>query len=324
MKKPLLHHLHDYFFPHRRNNHRPNIFSAMSVAVLVFAVVIFEAGYLIQTKIVFLKTDFLAAVLPGTLVALTNQDRATGGISGVTEDPLLNKAAQAAAAHMAANGYFAHVSPDGKTPWYWLDQVGYHYSYAGENLAVNFTDSSSVEMAWMNSPTHRANIEKPQYTKIGIGVANGMYKGVETTFVVQFFATPAAEQKTSPRVALAKPVVNEPIATSTAPIEVLGTQTEVAPIPVPVAPRSVGWLESLSTSPLNTLMTILSVLFALIAIPFTVAMLVRGRTQHPSVVVGGTLLLVLISGAMLVGVGFAGSVQLPAGGAASVVTALPN
>ena len=86
VRKPLAHHLHDYFFPHERNNYRPHLFSAVSVAVLVFAIVVFEAGYLVQTKFVFLKTDFLASVLPGALVALTNQDRAVNGLAGVSED----------------------------------------------------------------------------------------------------------------------------------------------------------------------------------------------------------------------------------------------
>src|SRR5512146_777130 len=145
MKKPLLHHLSDYFFPHPRNAHKPHLFSAASVAVLVFAIVLLEGAYLVQTMFVFLKTDFLASVLPSTLVALTNQDRAAQGLAGVTEDPMLDAAAQAAANDMAAKGYFAHTSPDGKDPWFWLDQAGYRYSYAGQNLAVNFTDSSNVE-----------------------------------------------------------------------------------------------------------------------------------------------------------------------------------
>jgi hypothetical protein len=331
MKKPLLHHLQDYFFPHRRNNNRPNLFSLASVGALVLAVIVFEAGYLVQTKIVFLKTDFLASVLPGALVALTNQDRATGGIPGVTEDPLLDKAAQAAAEDMAAKGYFAHVSPDGKSPWYWLEQVGYHYSYAGENLAVNFTDSSGVEMAWMNSPTHRANIEKPQYTRVGIGTANGMYEGKETTFVVQFFAAPAAEKLVPARIALATPIPIEQTSTSTTPVKVLGSQTvgtdnsgaAAAAAPTPAKPSL---LARILAAPLSTIETIFTVLFALIASFFTIAILVRGRVrlQHPSVVFGGAFLLLLISGAMLVSATFAGSVLLPAGGqAASVYMALP-
>ena len=325
MRKPLHHHFYDYFFPHPRNNHRPNLFSAVSVAVLVLAVVIFEAGYLVQTKIVFLKTDFLASVLPGALVILTNQDRSASGLAGVIEDALLNKAAQAAAEDMSTKGYFAHVSPDGKSPWYWLDQVGYSYSYAGENLAVNFVDSSSVEMAWMNSPTHRANIEKPQYTRIGIGVASGMYEGKETTFVVQFFATPAAKQVAPAKVALVNPTVSEPaVATPAAFTQVLGSETSV-PVASAAPTKEMGWFVSLLASPLNTLMTVLATLFVLITISFMIAVLARGKVQHPSVIVGGALLLVVISGAILVGAGFAGSVQLPVEGqAVSAQGTLPN
>ena len=123
-------------------------------------------------------------------MVLTNQDRAVHGLTGVTEDALLDAAAQYAAEDMAANGYFSHVSPDGKDPWYWLNQVGYRYSYAGENLAVNFTDSEDVQTAWMESPTHKANIMKREYTHVGFGTANGIYEGKETTFVVEFLAAP--------------------------------------------------------------------------------------------------------------------------------------
>src|SRR3989338_2105880 len=96
-QKPLRHHLHDYFFPHKRNNHHPRVFGATSIAVLVCAVLVFEGAYFMQTKIVFLSTDFLASVLPGVLVSLTNHDRSAIGVPRVTEDSLLSMAAQAAA-----------------------------------------------------------------------------------------------------------------------------------------------------------------------------------------------------------------------------------
>lgn len=305
MKKPLHHHLHDYFFPHARNNYRPHIFSVTSVAVLTLAIIVLEAGYLVQTKFVFLKTDFLASVLPGTLVALTNQDRLMSGIGSVTENSLLNKAAQAAAADMAEKGYFAHVSPDGKTPWYWLDSVGYRYSYAGENLAVNFTDSENVETAWMNSPTHRANIEKPQYTEIGIGIANGIYKGNETTFVVQFFATPAL---TTTLAEANIPQKQE----SERPVNVLGVQTSApAALAASAATPPPGWFASLLASPLSTFENILTILFAFISISFAASIFLRGKIHHPSVIIGGIFLFLLISGALLVSAWSAGPVILP-------------
>ncbi|MCX6787112.1 MAG: CAP domain-containing protein [Candidatus Kaiserbacteria bacterium] len=316
-RKPLVHHLRDYFFPHPHNNYRPHLFSITSVAVLVLAVVVFEAGYLVQTKFVFFRTDFLASVLPGALVALTNQDRALQGLAGVTEDPLLDRAAQAAALDMATNGYFAHVSPDGKTPWYWLDQVGYRYSYAGENLAVNFSDSENVETAWMESPTHRANIMKPQYTQVGFGTANGMYEGRETTFVVEFFATPAAtETKTaqaSATLALSSPA--EPTQSSTTSMKVLGSQTDEASANI----TSPSWLAKMLASPQHTLASILTILFSIIAISLIVVFFVRGRTQHHSVIIGSIVLFVCIAGALIISLVLAGTVQLNSGTQTSVV-----
>lgn len=321
MRKPLHHHLHDYFFPHPRNAYRPHLFSTVSVAVLVVAVIVFEAGYLVQTKYVFLKTDFLASVLPGVLVALTNQDRAKYDLSDVTENPLLSAAAQAAAEDMATRGYFAHVSPDGKDPWHWLNQAGYAYSYAGENLAINFTDSENAQTAWMASPTHRANIVKREYTHVGFGTARGVYEGQETTFIVEFFATPATVE-----IAVATPetpLLRGQTPTSTVLTAVLGSQTVSTDNSDSIVMPS--WLARLLASPLHTLTAIFTLLFAVIATALAIAVLMRVKVQHPSVVIGGTLLLMLIGTSILLSSELAGPIQLaPGAQIATVGAALPN
>lgn len=329
-RKPIIHHLHDYFLPHKHNSHSPHIFSVISVVALIFVVIVFEIGYLVQTKFVFFNTNFLAAVLPTVLVDLTNQSRVAYGITPVAHDTLLDIAAQAAANDMAAKGYFAHVSPDGKTPWFWLNQAGYHYSYAGENLAVNFTDSQNVETAWMESPTHRANIVKPQYTRVGFGTANGMYEGKETTFVVEFFATPEVSE-----MAIASPSEVKPTQEvkgsliSTSSIKVLGSQTQIAPaptipgMPLPVTTHtSPGMFVSLLAAPLSTIETILTILFAIIASFLVIAVLARGKVQHPSVIIGGTLLLTIIGISMLLSSGLASNIQLTPGTQTAGVGAL--
>lgn len=316
LRKPLRHHVHDYFFPHERNKYRPHLFSAASVAVLAAAILLFEGAFLAQTKFVFLNTDFLASVLPAMLATLTNQDRAAYDLAEVTEDPLLDRAAQAAALDMAAKGYFSHVSPDGKTPWYWLDQVGYTYSYAGQNLAVNFTDSENVESAWMASPLHRANIVKREYTHVGFGTANGIYEERETTFVVEYFATPASHEATQ---GTAPVVASAPAETSS--VKVLGTQTNESS--APAAPRpSPNWLVRLLASPLSTLVAILSIFFAAVASAFLITVLIRKKVTHPTVYAGGALLFALIGVAMLASFEFAGPVLLNAE-PASVQAALP-
>jgi len=136
----------------------------------------------------------LAAILPERLVELTNLDREERDRGGLVVDELLSKAAKMKAEDMAQNGYFAHVSPEGITPWYWFEKVGYDYRYAGENLAVNFIDSHNVHRAWMDSPTHKANIVSDNFEEIGIATAEGRYKGQEATYIVQLFGTRSSDR----------------------------------------------------------------------------------------------------------------------------------
>lgn len=138
------------------------------------------------------SSDWLVgAVLPGVVASLTNEQREKYAVSPLSRSAVLDQAARLKAEHMASEEYFAHNSPGGITPWYWFDRVGYVYAYAGENLAVHFQDSDEVVKAWMNSPTHKANVIGSQYTEIGIGTAKGRYQGYDTVFVVQLFGTPA-------------------------------------------------------------------------------------------------------------------------------------
>ncbi|MDP1625068.1 MAG: CAP domain-containing protein [bacterium] len=124
------------------------------------------------------------------LVESTNTERLALGLDALERNTVLNRAAQMKADDMAANGYFSHTSPNNMEPWDWMDRAGYAYIAAGENLAVNFMSPDKTVGAWMESPSHRANIEKGKYTEIGTGVAFGMYKGREAAFVVQMYAKP--------------------------------------------------------------------------------------------------------------------------------------
>lgn len=124
------------------------------------------------------------------IIRLTNKDREAQGLPPVVKDEVLTRAAQKKADDMAKGGYFSHMSPSGETPWRWITSEGYYYTHAAENLAVNFTDPVALQRAWMKSPTHRKNIVKGVYTEIGIGIARGKYKGKDTIFITEFFATP--------------------------------------------------------------------------------------------------------------------------------------
>lgn len=124
-----------------------------------------------------------------SLLDATNQQRAADHETGLTIDQQLSAAAQAKADDMAAKDYWAHNSPDGRTPWSFITAAGYNYEAAGENLAYGFNDSNEVVNAWMQSPTHRANVLGDKYKNVGFGVAqapNYQGSGPETIVVAEY------------------------------------------------------------------------------------------------------------------------------------------
>jgi len=179
-----------FFTPHHSNNCKARI---LHPAVLSLLVAIFLFGqfalnfYLLVSPSVL---GFASNITPEKVLEVTNQKRAENGLAPLTLNNKLNEAAQRKAGDMFAFNYWAHVSPSGRTPWSFFQEVGYKYLYAGENLARDFMNSDSVVDAWMNSPTHRDNILNPNYKEIGLSVVNGTLNGVETTLVVQMFGTP--------------------------------------------------------------------------------------------------------------------------------------
>ncbi|HUC01966.1 MAG TPA: CAP domain-containing protein [Candidatus Paceibacterota bacterium] len=180
------------FIPHEGNGYMPHMLRPRMIAFMVMVVLVAEAAFVFGAKYVIPSSKLFGIVEANVLIDETNQSRTTNGLPELQVNPLLTAAAQDKANDMATKGYFAHTSPQGLTPWYWFEQVGYNFDYAGENLAVNFSDSQDVTDAWMNSPEHRANILSTDFTQIGIATAQGVYEGQETTFVVEEFGTPAA------------------------------------------------------------------------------------------------------------------------------------
>ncbi len=181
----------DYIIPTEANDFQPHFLRLRATAALLALVILFEGVFLAHTFIVLPHTNLFGAIFATVLIDETNESRIHENLRNLTPNPILEKAAQLKADDMASKGYFAHNAPDGKTPWYWFEEAGYDYAAAGENLAVNFTDSKDVTNAWLASPAHRANIMNANYTEIGIASAKGIYKGKEAIFVVQEFGRPS-------------------------------------------------------------------------------------------------------------------------------------
>ncbi len=123
------------------------------------------------------------------LVELTNAERARSNVPTLTVNETLVRSAEAKAQDLLERDYFNHDTPDGKTPWTFFTDAGYSYTWAGENLAIDFVTAAPIQRAWMGSPTHAANILNPHYREIGIAVVEGDFNGKHTAVVVQHFGS---------------------------------------------------------------------------------------------------------------------------------------
>lgn len=208
----LLKTLAHIFHPQRSNNHRPKILHPKPllllavVAVMFYEMVGFAATYNYPSGSIL---GYASNITTDQIIAVTNTARSKESLTTLTSNDRLAQAAQAKAENMFAENYWAHTSPSGKEPWDFIKAAGYSYKVAGENLARDFDTAQPVLDAWMNSPTHRANILNPRYSEIGIAVVNGRLDGVETTLVVQMFGTQSTVQANPPSVVV-------PVVTATA------------------------------------------------------------------------------------------------------------
>lgn len=112
---------------------------------------------------------------PGSVVAevtaLTNQHRAAAGCPALTINAQLNAAAQRHSNDMATHDFMSHTGSDGSSPWDRMQDAGYSFSNAAENVAAGYASAEAVVTAWMGSEGHRANILNCNLREIGIGYA---------------------------------------------------------------------------------------------------------------------------------------------------------
>lgn len=144
------------------------------------------------------------------LLSNTNAQRSANGKSGLSLNAKLSNAAQTKANDMAARNYWSHNTPDGKAPWYFVEQAGYSYSKAGENLAYGFGTSSETITGWMNSPTHKDNMLDGSFTEVGFGFidASSYNNSGQQTIVVAMYGQPQVQgaSQVAPAPAPAAPV----------------------------------------------------------------------------------------------------------------------
>lgn len=115
------------------------------------------------------------------MMTLVNQLRAAGATCGgtayppvpaVTLDTRLRDSARAHALDMGQNGYFAHNSQDGRTPFQRMADAGYSGAPVSENIAAGNGTAQATFSQWVGSAGHCANMMSANANELGVGYAN--------------------------------------------------------------------------------------------------------------------------------------------------------
>ncbi len=258
----MAHPAHSLFLPHPHNNHKAKLLWPRSIIILIGLFIMGRAIVDITIGLLPGVLGYASQIDPSKIIELTNAQRLNSGLGEVKLNSELSQAAAAKAADMFAENYWAHVSPQGTEPWYWISNSGYKYQHAGENLARDFSNPSDIVKAWMASPTHKQNLMDARYKDIGVAVVDGYINGVETTIVVQMFGTPQtsvaqiASDRVEAKPALAQETIQEPV-----PALLDSPETQVAATSEKLIPTS--GISPLDLSRSWSLAFVIIVLFAL-------------------------------------------------------------
>ena len=114
------------------------------------------------------------------MLELVNAERRAAGLKPVRPDPDLTEVARAHSGDMFSRGYFSHYTPEGTDLSDRLQKARVGYLSAGENLALAPT-LYTAHNGLMHSPGHRANILRPQFGRLGIGILDGGTHGLMVT-----------------------------------------------------------------------------------------------------------------------------------------------
>lgn len=185
--------LKHFFIPHEGNNYHPYIlhskravfyslfFLSLKALVFLFA--------LLLPSVVFVMPDVLESE-ENKLLTLTNNLRIQKGLPTLSPVIPLHVSADNKSKEMQDLQYFSHNSPNGYDLSHFLSEAGYQYQMAGENLAMGFSSAEEIFSAWMQSPTHYANLIDPDFKEFGLAMESGQYNDLATVYVTAHFAEP--------------------------------------------------------------------------------------------------------------------------------------
>lgn len=150
--------------------------------------------FLCITSIILIKANNVSAnystdSFKQQVIEKINLQRQNYGLPKLQKINQLDISASVKSQDLLGKNYWGHVSPQGVYPWRLMDEAGYYYTRAGENLGRGYFDANSLVSSWMVSNTHRENILSPKFRDFGISVADGNILGEQTRIVILHFGS---------------------------------------------------------------------------------------------------------------------------------------
>lgn len=189
----------NFFIATRENNYHPPVLSYK--AFIVYAIL------LLLLRLFLMSAPAAgSAVESATLERLINAERTARNLSSLLTNAKLAAAAQAKSEDMLKRGYFAHLDPDGNYIWERIVAAGYTpYKILGENLAIDFATAEGMVKAWIDSPSHRANLLNSEFVDQGLTAMYGTFQERYTNVTTSLFGALFSTVQKNPPVAKTPP-----------------------------------------------------------------------------------------------------------------------
>lgn len=140
------------------------------------------AGFAAIVAIFLLASPAGAASYRTSLLGAMNEVRAAHGLAPLRPDATLQRAARAHSADMLRRNYFSHGPMLAR-----LASFGVRGPQVGENLAWGVGATAQVRVVvrrWLASPSHRANLLRPGFRRVGIAALSGPFAGQSRARVI--------------------------------------------------------------------------------------------------------------------------------------------
>ena len=156
------------------NQHRSRRLPLAVAALFAFTSLVALAG---PTQSLAWDPDSYDPSSEAELIALTNRSRANAGLSTLKVDAKLTAIARWRSQDMIERDYFSHTIPGYGKVFNKLDEEGYCYTLAGENIGWNTYPAdqatAAIHQMFMDSSGHRSNILGERWDVIGVGAYTG-------------------------------------------------------------------------------------------------------------------------------------------------------